>query len=156
MSNELITMPNGTEVAEISVNVADLLPTTNMRSYTQTTNVVANYITKDKWAENGFKNPIPFVGKVLGIVWLDKVDQQTGEVKKVESANLYGGFLKEDETVDNAFYIAGQAVLVQGVKQIIALGLSGNFLKITCTGTRSNKHSGTTYLFSVIPLIEKA
>ena len=156
MSNELITMPNGTEVAEISVNVANLLPTTDMGNYTQTFNVVADYITKDKWAENGFKNPIPFIGKVLGIVWLDKVDQQTGEVKKVESANLYGGFLKEDETVDNAFYIAGQAVLVQGVKQIIALGLSGNFLKITCTGTRPNKHSGTTYLFSVIPLIEKS
>lgn len=149
-------MPNGTEVAEISVNVANLLPTTNMGSYTQTFNVVAHYITKDKWAENGFKNPIPFVGKVLGIVWLDKVDQQTGKVKKVESANLYGGFLKEDETVDNAFYVAGQAVLVQGVKQIIALGLSGNFLKITCTGTIPNKYSGTTYLFSVIPLIEKA
>jgi hypothetical protein len=155
MSNELVTIQNGTEVAEVSVNVANLMPTTDASKYAQTYNVVAEYITKEKWSENGFKNPTPFIGKVLGTVWLDKIDQQTGEVKKVESANLYGGFLKEDGTVDNAFYLAGQAVVVQGIKQIITLGLASNYLKITCTGTKPNKHNGTTYLFSVIPLIEK-
>ena len=155
MSNELVTMPNGTEVVSMAVTVTNMSATTNQNDYAETLNVAAEYITAIKWQEGGTKNPIPFYGKFLGFINAEKVDQTTGEVKTIKTAQLMGGF-SENGVIKNAFYVAAQATLVGALEQIVSLGLTSNLLKITCLGTKPNKHGGATCVFSVIPLIKNS
>ena len=155
MSNELVTMPNGTEVVHIAVDMTSITETTTAADYSETVNVSAVYISAQKWQEGGVKNPIPFYGKFLGFINAEKVDQTTGEIKSIKTAQLVGGF-DENGTIKNSFYVAAQATLVGALEQIVSLGLTTNLLKITCLGTKPNKHGGTTCLFSVIPLIKNS
>jgi len=155
MSNELVTMPNGTEVVSMAVTVTNMSATTNQNDYAETLNVAAEYITAIKWQEGGTKNPIPFYGKYLGFIDVQKIDQTTGEVKTIKTAQLMGGF-SENGVIKNAFYVAAQATLVGALEQIVSLGLTTNLLKITCLGTKPNKHGGATCVFSVIPLIKNS
>ena len=92
MSNELVTMPNGTEVVHIAVDMTSITETTTAADYSETVNVSAVYISAQKWQEGGVKNPIPFYGKFLGFINAEKVDQTTGEVKSIKTAQLVGGF----------------------------------------------------------------
>jgi len=154
MSNELVTMPNGTEVVSMAVTVTNMSATTNQNDYAETLNVAAEYITAIKWQEGGTKNPIPFYGKYLGFIDVQKIDT-TGEVKTIKTAQLMGGF-SENGVIKNAFYVAAQATLVGALEQIVSLGLTTNLLKITCLGTKPNKHGGATCVFSVIPLIKNS
>ncbi len=56
MTNELVTMPNGTEVVSMAVTVTNMSATTNQNDYAETLNVAAEYITAIKWQEGGTKN----------------------------------------------------------------------------------------------------
>jgi hypothetical protein len=157
MSNELVTLPNGDEIVNFSIDAANLatMPTsTNITAFEPTVNVAAKYIKVEEWMKGGTINPIPFYGYVLGFINAEKVDTKTGELKTVRNVQLLGGF-DENGSITNAFYVAGQAVLVSAIEQAIAIGLGKSLFKIACIGTKTNAHNGQTYLFSVIPMIQK-
>jgi hypothetical protein len=117
MSNELVTMPNGTEVVSMAVTVTNMSATTNQNDYAETLNVAAEYITAIKWQEGGTKSPIPFYGKYLGFIDVQKIDTVTGELKIIKTAQLMGGF-SENGVIKNAFYVAAQATLVGALEQL--------------------------------------